>query len=93
MARCQGKTKQGTACKNPALAGARHCRVHQPRRATRGREEVEPGPQQKWVSDQAMVSTIGGATLGAIVAGPLGALVGGAIGAYMGGYHDKGDDQ
>lgn len=93
MVRCQGKTKQGAGCKNQALEGARYCRLHQPRRAASDRSGFsERDKDGKWVSDQAMVSTIGGATIGAIFGGPLGALVGGAIGAYMGGYHGKGDD-
>lgn len=85
MARCKGKTKAGTLCKNQALEDSDYCRTHQPASQAKGVQvNVE-----KWLSDQSTVSTIGGATLGAMMAGPLGALIGGAIGAYMSGYHGK----
>lgn len=85
MARCKGKTKAGTACKNQALEGAQFCRAHQPASQDKGMQ----ANVEKWLSDQSTVSTIGGATLGAMMAGPLGALIGGAIGAYMSTYHGK----
>jgi len=86
MARCKGKTKAGAACKNQALEGAPFCRAHQP--AASAGKGVQLNVE-KWLSDQSTVSTIGGATLGAMMAGPLGALIGGAIGAYMSAYHGK----
>jgi len=86
MARCQGKTKQGTRCKNDALDDSGYCRVHQKEFAQSTSEPAPEGGGDKWMTDQATVSTIGGATIGAVVGGPLGALVGGAVGAFMGNY-------
>lgn len=91
MARCQSQTQKGTRCKNPALQSGRFCRLHEPQ--FRHTSERTSGGTDQWISDQSMVSTIGGATIGAFVAGPLGALVGGAIGAFMGGYHKDSSEE
>lgn len=96
MAVCQGKTKSGTRCKNNALPDDKYCRLHQPKEEETVHAESSSSPfdgVEKWVQDQATVTTIGGATVGALVAGPLGALVGGAVGAFLGNYHQQPEEK
>ena len=88
MARCQGKTKAGERCKNNAIDDTRYCRTHQPETASASSssDHKQKGNNDQLRNDQTVVTAIGGAAVGAMVAGPLGALVGGAVGAIASNY-------
>lgn len=83
MARCRATTRKGERCKRKALAGSAYCHLHRPARRTPNAERLGAERPADWLRDQVMVSTLGGAALGAL-AGPVGAVIGGALGAYIG---------
>jgi hypothetical protein len=88
MARCQGKTKSGTRCKNNTIEDTHYCRTHQPETesASASSERKQNSGNDQWRADQTTVAAIGGATFGAMVMGPLGAVVGGTLGAIASNY-------